>query len=201
MAPWGPEVNDKANNTVMKMKTTSGTESQYTDVKEYQVTLQVALKLKAKLEELGATVVMTRETHDVNISNIERARLCNEAGCDVVIKLHCNGYSDSSVHGVEAWIRDKGDGTDEYKALGEREKVMAEELLTCFCEATGASKRYVQRSDSYAGLNWSTVPAIILECGYMSNEEEDRNLADSDYQDLMVFGITNWICNSETLKQ
>ncbi|MCR5693476.1 MAG: N-acetylmuramoyl-L-alanine amidase [Clostridia bacterium] len=200
-APWGPEGNSKVNKTVMKTKTSSGTQGKFTNQPEYIVTLDISLKIKAKLEALGATVVMTRETHDVDLSNIDRANICNEAGCDVTLRIHCNGADKESVNGVEAWIRGVGDGTKEYKELGEYEKQLAEELLRYYVNSTGAINRGVKTSDNYTGLNWSTVPSIIIECGFMSNEEEDNKLASAEYQQQIADGIANWLLNTKVLKQ
>ncbi|MBO4364225.1 MAG: N-acetylmuramoyl-L-alanine amidase [Clostridia bacterium] len=191
-APWDASKNAQVNNGTMKAKTTSGTSGKFTNVDEYVVTLDISLKIKAHLEALGATVVMTRETADVDLSNIDRAEICNKANCHIVLRIHCNGADNPAVNGVEAWIRGNGDGSDEYKALGAYEKKLAEALLTYYCEATGATKRNVNTSDNYTGLNWSTVPSIIIECGFMSNEEEDNLLVSPDYQEKIATGIANW---------
>ncbi len=200
-APWGSDKNSSVNNGTMKAKTTSGTAGKFTNIPEYIATLQISLKIRDKLESLGATVVMTRETHEVNLSNIDRAVICNEAGCDVVLRIHCNGAENPDVNGVEAWVRGNGDGTAEYKALGEYEKKLAEELLLYFSAATGATKRNVNRSDNYTGLNWSTVPSIIIECGFMSNREEDVNLTSEPYQELIAEGIANWLMSTTSLEK
>ena len=200
-APWGPEANPSVNNLTMKTKTTAGTEGKFTRVPEYVATLNISLKVRDKLEALGATVVMTRETHDVNISNIDRTNICNEAKCDVVVRIHCNGADNPDVSGVEAWIRGGGDGTPEYRELSEYERKLADELLAYFVNATDCVKRNVNKSDSYTGLNWSTVPSIILECGFMSNETEDNRLVSEEYQYKIADGIAEWLINSNALKR
>ncbi len=191
-APWDASKNSQINNQTMKTKTASGTSGKFTHVDEYVAVLDISLKIKAHLEALGATVVMTRETADVNLSNIDRAEICNNANCHVALRIHCNGADNPAVKGVEAWVRGNGDGSDEYKALGAYEKKLAEGLLTYFVEATGAAKRNVNTSDNYTGLNWSTVPSIIVECGFMSNEEEDNLLVSPEYQEKIAKGVADW---------
>lgn len=200
-APWSADANPSVNDLTMKTKTTAGTEGAFSKVPEYVVTLDISLKLRDRLEALGARVVMTRDTHNVDVSNIERAKICNEAGCDVVLRIHCNGADNPAVSGVEAWIRGSGDGTAEYRELSEYERRLADELLAYFVNATDAKKRNVNKSDSYTGLNWSTVPSIILECGFMSNETEDMLLVSDEYQQRIVAGIANWLVNSNVLKR
>ena len=200
-APWSADANPSVNDHTMKTKTTAGTEGKFSKVPEYIVTLDISLKIRDKLASLGATVVMTRETHDVDISNVERAKICNDANCDVVIRIHCNGADNPDVSGVEAWIRGAGDNTPEYRELSEYERKLADELLAYFVNSTDAKKRNVNKSDSYTGLNWSTVPSIILECGFMSNKDEDMLLVTDDYQNKIADGIADWLINSKTLKR
>ena len=61
-------------------------------------------------------------------------------------------------------------------------------------EATGARADGIFRRDTYTGLNWSTVPCILVEMGYMSNPEEDVKLNDPDYQQKLVEGMVDGIC-------
>lgn len=200
-APWGPEANPAINNETMKTKTASGTEGKFSGVAEYVATLDISMQIKERLELLGATVVMTRESHDVDLSNIDRAKIGNDANCDVVIRIHCNGAEKESVSGVEAYVRGRGDNTEEYLALGAYEKKLADELLKYFVKATGAINRGAKTSDNYTGLNWSTVPSIILECGFMSNETEDYKLTSESYQRKIAEGIADWLVNTEVLKK
>ena len=59
---------------------------------------------------------------------------------------------------------------------------------------TGAKNLGVKYSDSYTGLNWSTVPSMLMELGYMTNRAEDKKLNDPAYQDKLVIGMVNGIC-------
>jgi len=59
--------------------------------------------------------------------------------------------------------------------------------------STGAKKRGVFLRDTYTMNNWSVVPCILVECGFMSNPEEDEKLNDPAYQDLLVEGMIEGI--------
>ena len=70
----------------------------------------------------------------------------------------------------------------------------AEALLPAMVEATGAESDGIFRRDTYTGLNWSEVPSILVEMGFMTNEEEDYKLNDPAYQQLLVQGMVEGIC-------
>lgn len=82
-----------------KKSVSSGTQGSWSGTPEYEVVLAVGLKLRQLLEEKGATVYMTRETNDVDISNVQRAQRMNELGVDLVLRLHCDGSEDPEKHG------------------------------------------------------------------------------------------------------
>lgn len=193
LAPW-----DK---TTLKQKVSSGTSGKFTHRDEYVVVLEIGFKIKELLEAEGATVVMTRESADVMLSNIDRAEIGNNCNADVVLRIHCNGSDNASVEGIEMWVPGNGDGSSEYKALSSYCKKLAEELLVYIVGTTGAKKRNVNTSDSYTGLNWSEVPSIIMELGFMSNEKEDKLLSDPEYQQKIANGIRDWLVHSEVLKR
>lgn len=170
-----------------KAKVAAGTRGVSTGIYEYETNLTVSLLLKELLEALGAEVLMTRETHDVDISNQERAIMMNEWGADLVLRIHCNGSTESSDRGMGMYVRASGACAEESYALGEF-------LLTYMSEETGAYKQRVYRRNTYTGLNYSTVPSVLVEMGYMTNPEEDRKLNDAEYQNKLVLGAAKGIC-------
>lgn len=171
-----------------KAKVSSGTQGVATRTPEYEVNLQVSLLLRDALEAQGAEVFMTRETHEVDISNVERATMMNELGVDLVLRIHCNGSNDSSVHGISLFVKPDGEGAEESYAA-------CEALLPAMAEATGARAMGIYRRDTYSGLNWSTVPSILVEMGFMSNPEEDKLLGDPGYQQKLADGMTQGIAD------
>lgn len=168
----------------MKAKVSSGTQGVSTRINEYETDLTIALKLRDRLVSEGAQVVMTRETNDVDISNVERAQLMNAAGVDIWLRIHCNGSSNGDVHGMSMYVRKTGPYAEESLAAGEL-------LLDEMCAATGAKSRGVHATDTYSGNNWSERPCVLVEMGYMTNAHEDELLNDPDYQQKLIEGYVN----------
>lgn len=172
--------------SVMKMKVTGGTQGRFTGTPEYVVTLEVALLLRDLLEEQGASVVMTRETHEVDISNAARATLFNEAETDYALRLHCNGAENPAAEGAFMLVPAEN---PEYDACVEA----AQLLIDAFCEETGAKNLGLTYRDDQTGFNWSERMVILIEMGHMTNEAEDYRLSDAQYQEKMAQGLLNGI--------
>ena len=174
------------NSKQTKPKVSSGTVGVSTHIPEYKTVLEIALKLRETLEEQGAEVYMTRETHDVNISNQERAKLMNGYGVDVVLRIHCDGVDNRSKHGIAVYCsRSNAIAAESYRAC--------EAILPAVCAATGAKNNGIVSNDNYTGQNWSTVPCLMVECGFASNPEEDVLLNSEDYQWKLAEGLTQGI--------
>lgn len=171
-----------------KAKVASGTSGKSTGIPEYVTVLEISLKLREALEAQGATVYMTRETHDVDISNLERAEMMNELGVDLALRIHCDGAEDKSANGIGMFVRKTGEKQEESEAA-------AYALLDAMVDATGAKKRGVFLRDTYTMNNWSIVPCILVECGFMSNPTEDEKLNTPEYQDLLVEGIVEGVAD------
>ncbi len=180
-----------------KAKVSSGTSGVATGMPEYELNLQVALKLKTELEKRSYQVIMIRETNEVNISNAERAAVANDAGADVFVRIHANGSEDHSVNGTMTICQTPSNPYN--GALYEKSHALAECVLEEYVAATGARKEYVWETDSMSGINWAQVPCTIVEMGYMTNPDEDQRMASEDYQNLIVTGIANGIDRYMTL--
>ena len=178
VSPYGEET---------KKKVSSGTQGVYTRVPEYEINLQVGLKLKEELETLGATVIITRETHDVDISNAERAIIMNDANADAVIRIHADGSSNPEVYGMHMLVPSLGCMHNE--TVEKESEILANALKTTFIEYTGAKLRDNSYRSDITGFCWSTVPVCLIEMGYMSNEAEDRMLVSDEYQNKIVDGL------------
>jgi len=176
---------------VMKAKVSSGTQGVSTGIPEYELNLAVSLYLKEELLLRGYEVIMIRESHDVDISNVERAQIANEAGADAFIRVHADSSDSASAKGVTTICQTPD---NPYNAgWYEESKLLSELVLEEVVKITGAKKRYVWETDTMTGINWTTVPTTILEMGFMSNPEEDELLATEEYRKKIAVGVANAI--------
>ncbi|TBL77491.1 N-acetylmuramoyl-L-alanine amidase [Paenibacillus thalictri] len=184
LEPVAPDAKEK------KAKVTSGTRGVSTKKPEYVLTLETSLLLKDKLETYGYKVIMTRDTHDVDISNIERALVCNEAQADLAVRIHADGDNSPKAQGISLLYPAAVQGA---WAPSLPSKAAAELILREAVAASGAVSRGVVPRSDLTGFNWSTVPSVLVEMGFMTNPEEDRRLSDPEYQNKLMEGIATGI--------
>ncbi len=192
---WDIDMSDLEANApgseVMKAKATEGTSGQYSGIPEFQLNLDVALLVRDRLVDQGYDVIMTRENNETAISNAERASLANDMEADISVRIHANGSEDPGTNGALVLI---GSAENPYVGdLYENSRRLGESVLNAYCSRTGMQNLGIQMNDTMTGINWSKIPVIILELGFMTNKQDDLNMADPDYRMKMSDGIVEGI--------
>ena len=163
-------------------------------ISESELNLQAAFRLRDQLESMGATVILTRETVEATVSNIERAQIANDAGADLCIRIHADGIDNPSVHGVSVLIpTGKLLGTPSIEAPS---AALGELMVNAVAAQTGAKNRGTTERSDLTGFNWSEVPCVLLEMGFLSNPDEETAMMNPAYQDKIAAGVaealTQW---------
>jgi N-acetylmuramoyl-L-alanine amidase len=155
---------------------------------EAPVALAIALKTRALLKGDGYRVAMTRTGRTYAGGNIERARFCNVRHAALMIRIHADGSTERSLHGVKTLVPALHRGwTDDIYASSVR---AARKVQSAVVRQTRAlDLGLVQRSD-LTGFNWANVPAVLVECGFMTNPAEARLLRSNAYQLKVARGLT-----------
>jgi N-acetylmuramoyl-L-alanine amidase len=170
----------------LKAKVSSGTQGVATGKPEYKLTLEVALKLERALQN-DYKIIMIRRTNDVNISNSERATRCNQADANLTLRLHADGSDNRSIQGMSFLYPSTTSSFTKNIASQSLEitKILSQAVLK---ETQASSRGIIPRSD-LTGFNWSKVPVVLIEMGFMTNPKEDKTLSETAYQDKIVKGI------------
>lgn len=145
-----------------------------TGLREKEVNLAVALRLKALLEQEGARVIMTR-SGDQTLSSTRRAELANEAGGDIFISIHANSFHSSSANGTETFYTKN-------KSNSEKDRLLAGSLQRELIAALGRRDRGVKTAD-FIVLKNTKMPAALVELAFLSNREEEALLRKDEVRD------------------
>ena len=173
-----------------KRKESGGAVGIVTKIPEYKTVMEISLKLKEILEDKGYTVIMTRTNHEVILGNVERARIGNDANADLVIRVHADSSSNQGVAGASMLIPENNKRTG---AIYEKSKQYSEIVMKELVNEAGMKNRGIITRSDLTGFNWSKVPVILLEAGFLSNPNEDRMLNSPEYQDKIARGLAKGI--------
>ena len=159
-----------------------------TGTKESEINLKIAKTLKVYLETLGIKVVLTRSDgnglYDANAQNFKvsdmenRVEIIKKANPDMVISIHCNSYTDSTQIGAQAFFQESDEKSEAFAACVQNQLIS---------QIENARKSH-SKGDYYL-LKESPSPAILVECGYLSNLTEEKLLNSVTYQNKISYAI------------
>ena len=157
---------------------------------EKELNLAVAKLLQTFLEQADIEVVMTRSDdrglHDRNASGKKaqdmkrRIAIMDEVKPDLAVSIHQNSYSDPQVKGAQVFFYT---GSTEGKLLAQK----IQQRLVLGLDP--ANRRSEKDNDSYYLLKKTEIPIVIVECGFLSNPEEEQLLADPVYQEKTAWQV------------
>jgi len=180
--PIGPD------SSTRKILDGGGTSGVVTGIREADLNLAVAWRLRALLEGAGIRVVMTRTaTAGTSMGNIARARIANRAHARLFLRIHADGSDDPHAAGTHTLYPALHAGwTDDIYASSKRAAHIVQAELV---RALGFPDRGLQERTDFTGFNWSNVPVILVEMGFMTNPIEDRLLATARYRERAAVGL------------
>lgn len=171
---------------------------------ERDLNMEVAVKLKAKLEAKGYTVLMTRtpsdrETLPVSQSLANRVNMANNFGADFFVSIHHNSASAASANGVEVYYSSKAQDSS-FGGASSSSKVsisrsLAKSIVNSISNQTGAYNRGAKDNSFFVCRN-TKMPSVLVEVGFLTNQKEAENCANSSYQDKVATAIANSIASN-----
>ena len=164
---------------------------------EAETNLKIALKLQNLLEQSGATVVLTRSDENAiydldtktlrqkKISDIHnRVKIGNESSADIFVSIHLNKIPQQQYDGWQTF----------YNAQSEEGQKLAVSIQNNLNEAIQKeNKRVAKTIENIYIIKHVEIPTTIVECGFLSNPEEEKLLLEDEYQNRLAWGIYNGI--------
>lgn len=156
---------------------------------EKDINLEISKKLYERLKSMDYKVILTRDT-DEYIHNMERIELANKKKAKIFISIHCNALdNDNKTNGVQVlyYPNEKSDSADNDQDSESLAQIMLDDILA----NTGAVNKGIVERKNLIVLNQANVPAILIECGFLSSKKESALLITDEYQNKIVNGIVN----------
>lgn len=162
-------------------------------ITEENVNLKIALKLRRLIEQGGGTAIMIREddtglyTEEGNRMDTRKSEdlknrhaLINSCGADIFISIHLNSFPQSQYYGAQTF----------YMKNEEKSKKLAEGIQKELIKVLNrGNERKAKTTDSIYILKNNSIPGALVECGFLSNHEEERLLNDEHYQEKVAWSI------------
>lgn len=164
---------------------------------EAEINLKIALKVQNLLEQTGCTVILTRSDENAiydldsktlkqkKISDIKnRVKIGNQSSADIFVSIHLNKIPQQQYYGWQCFFNSKN----------ENSKKLAEQLQENLNDSIQKeNKRVAMRLDTVYIMKNVEIPISIVECGFLSNPEEEKQLQEDEYQNRLAWGIYNGI--------
>ncbi|KAF3362188.1 hypothetical protein PHSC3_001254 [Chlamydiales bacterium STE3] len=154
---------------------------------EKYLNLTTARMLKGYLQDLGYQTIMTRDD-DKFIPLLTRASFANEQQSVLFVSVHFNSAPSKEAQGIEVYFYEN----DKNKTRVNKSKKLAEQVLKCVIHQTKAKSRGVKHGN-FAVIRETTMPAILVEGGFLTNEEEMRKIKNPDYLKKLALGMAKGI--------
>lgn len=154
-----------------------------TEVKESDLNLEYATTLKQLFLSLDYKVELTRNTKSGLDTNKDedmnkRRKIIETSSCNVFLSLHMNKFSQTSSRGAQTF----------YKINSEPSKVLAKNITELLCKNLPSSRKLTLGGD-YLVLNSAKCPSCLIECGFLSNEDDETMLQTSAYREKLCYAI------------
>lgn len=175
----------------MKIKDGGGAEGVVTKTPEYSVNMSVSMKLKALLESEGYTVKMTKTKISESLGNVERAEIGNRENADLVIRIHADSSDISKVSGASMLVPEPIN--ENTRNISEKSMYYGKTILNTLVNEVGMNNRGIVQRNDMTGFNWSKVPVVLVEMGFLSNAQEDKLLYSDEYQNKLAQGLCHGI--------
>lgn len=174
-----------------------------TGANEAEINLDVTLKLKQHLKKSGIKVILTRSDEnaifDNNLKTIKqkkvsdlhnREKIINSSDADFFVSIHMNKFTDSKYSGPQVF----------YSPSFNQSETLAKNIQnSLISELNPEMKREIKKSDgSIYLLKSAKIPGVLVECGFLSNDKEEKLLLSSAYREKVAFAIYKGIMNSLT---
>jgi len=177
-----------------------GAVSDYSGLKEKDVNLSIAFKVKELLEKESFKVIMTREEDKLEYAPgttniiqkrkqdlLRRKKIMDEAGADIVVSIHLNKFPQTQYSGAQTFYPP---GSLESQKLAQSIQKAIKETV----DPENKRESLVKKDPIIILKNFKTTTAIV-ECGFLSNPEEEKKLATKEYQDKLAEAIKEGIVN------
>lgn len=164
---------------------------------EAETNLKISLKLQNLLEQSGCTVILTRSDENAiydldkntlkekKISDIRnRVKIGNESTADIFVSIHLNKIPQQQYWGWQCF----------YNSGNKNSNELAKKIQTNLNNSIQKdNKRVAMKLDTVYIMKHVEIPISIVECGFLSNPDEEKQLLQDEYQDRLAFGIYNGI--------